>query len=139
MRRGKPAGWAAVGLLMACAGCDSHAGAPAVSGSLEEATVKGTVRIHGKPVNNGSVVFNCVNIRRPNATMPQATINKDGTYEIKTLVGQNYVELSCRELTTPKNRVFADTQIPVMVQSGENKIDLELPPSQPTPGKAQTP
>jgi hypothetical protein len=102
---------------------------------MEEATVKVTVRVHGKPVNNGSVVFNCVNIRRPNATMPQANINKDGTYEIKTLVGQNYVELSCKELATAKNRVYADTQIPVMVKSGENTIDLD--PTTPAKTQAQ--
>jgi len=138
MRRFHLAGWTAVTLLMACGGCDPHGGAPSVSGSLEEATVKGTVRVYGKPVNNGSVIFNCVNIRRPNATPPQAPIKKDGTYEIKTLVGQNYVEVSCRELAKAKNRMFADTQIPVMVQAGENTIDLDLPPNSATPGKTQT-
>ena len=136
MRRCDLAGWTLGCLLLTCGGCDPHAGAPAVSGSLEEATVKGTVRIRAKPVTNGSVTFNCVNIRRPQASPPRAPINKDGTYEIKTLVGQNYVEVSCRELATAKNRVFADTQIPVMVKSGENTIDLDLPLSQ-TPGTTQ--
>jgi hypothetical protein len=131
------AAWTAFGVLVALAGCDPHAGAPSVSGSLEEAIVKGTVRIHGKPVNNGTVTFNCVNIKRPNATPASAPIGKDGTYEIKTLVGQNYVELNCRELTAPKNRVFADTQIPVMVQAGDNAIDIELPPNPANPAKAR--
>jgi hypothetical protein len=138
MRRFDLAVWTAFGVLMACGGCDPHAGAPRVSGSLREATVKGTVRIHGKPVKNGSVTFNCVNIRRPDATPPRAPINRDGTYAIKTLVGENYVEVSCRELTTPKNRVLADTQIPVMVQAGENTIDLDLPPNPSAPGKTRT-
>jgi hypothetical protein len=136
MRRPDLAAWTALGLLLGPAGCDHHAGAPSVSGSLEEATVKGTVRVRGKPVNNGSVTFNCVNIRRPNATAPRAPIRKDGTYEIKTLVGENYVEVSCRELATRQNRAFADTQIPVTVRSGDNTIDLDLPP---TTGKAQAP
>jgi hypothetical protein len=127
MRRGNRHGygWSAVVILMVAGGCGS--GTPAVSGSLEEATVKGAVRIHGRPVNNGSVTFNCVNIKRPNTAPAHAAIRKDGTYEIKTLVGQNYVEVSCRELASPKNRVFADTQVPVMVEKGENAIDIDLP------------
>jgi hypothetical protein len=127
MRRRNRHGWAAVVLLVVGGGCGAFSGTPPVSGSLEEATVKGTVRVHGRPVNNGSVTFNCVNIKRPNAVPARAEIHKDGTYEVKTLVGQNYVEVSCRELAAPKNRVFADTQIPVMVERGENAFNIDLP------------
>jgi hypothetical protein len=51
---------------IALPGCELQGGAPAVSSSAEEATVKGTVRLHGKVNDNGNIVFHCANINRPN-------------------------------------------------------------------------
>ncbi len=114
-------------MVTLCAGCDEHAGAPSVSGSAENAPVKGVVRIHGKAVENGTVTFNGTNIRRPDAKPVQAKIGKGGSYELKALVGQNYVEVDAKELHTAKNRVLAESQVSVMVNSGDNTIDVELP------------
>jgi hypothetical protein len=128
MRRPHDAGWVVIAaLLLASSGCDPHAGAPPVSGSMEEATVKGTVKIRGKPVNGGSIVFSASNFRRPNAAPRTAAINKDGTYTVKALVGENSVEIECKELLTPKNREFKDQVWPATVASGECTIDFDLP------------
>jgi hypothetical protein len=129
----------AVALLMACSGCDPHAGAPPVSGSLEEATVKGTVRLFGKPVTNGNIIFNCSNIRRPNAGVRQARINPDGTYSVKTLVDENYVSVDCKELQTPKNRMYMDNDRTFMVKRGENTFDFDIPEFAPPPKQQPTP
>lgn len=120
--------WAALALALACTGCDEHAGAPSVSSSTEEATVKGVVRVNGKAVTNGTVLFRCSNIRRPTASTHTAPINKDGTYSITTLVGENYVEVDCKELQAAKNRRYSDLELDVKVESGENTIDLDIPP-----------
>jgi len=133
MQRYAIAGWMVIASLMACSGCDPHSGAPPVSGSLEEATVKGTVRVDGKLVKNGTVGFEVANIRRPNEGMRQAPISKDGTYEIKTLVGENYVELNCREMLTRKMRQYSGERINLIVKSGENQVDLEMPERRPAP------
>ena len=58
----------------------------------------------------------------------QAPIGKDGRYTIKTLVGDNYVQIDCKELRLPRNRAIADTERAVIVSSGENTIDLKVPP-----------
>jgi len=138
MRENASAGWVAVALLIACGGCDPY-GVPSVSSSLEETDVKGTVRVRGKPVNNGSVVFNAANVRRPDVGLRQAPINKDGTYAIRTLVGENSVQVSCKELYTAKNRMFAENESFLMAESGENVFDIDLPPGpQERPG-AHTP
>src|SRR5262245_24450250 len=104
------AGWLTLVVFMPCTGCDPYAGALPVSGSLDEATVKGTVRVQGKAVTNGNVTFRTANIRRPDSPTRGAQISKDGTYTVKTLVGDNYVQVSCKELATPKNRQFIDLE-----------------------------
>lgn len=100
--------------------------APSVSGSTEEATVKGTVRIRGKPATNGIVSFRTSNINRPNAPLKEAPIGKDGTYTVTTLIGENFVEVSCKELFTPKNRVLLENEQMVNINSGENALDIDL-------------
>lgn len=112
-------------LCVALLGCGTSP--PSVSGSLEEATVRGVVRVHGKAVNNGTVTFNSTNINRPNVAPVQAKIGADGKYEVKTHIGQNYIEVDCKELRQSKNRALADTQISVDVKAGESTIDVDLP------------
>ncbi|MFM7592921.1 MAG: hypothetical protein ACKO85_14130 [Isosphaeraceae bacterium] len=119
---------ATVGFVVgAFAGCGGGQ-APAVSSSKEEAQVKGVVSLQGKPLNNGRVLFSPVNIKRTDAQARQAQIGKDGTYSLTTLVGDNLVQIDCRELQLPKNRAIADTERSVVVKSGENVIDLKIPP-----------
>jgi hypothetical protein len=128
MTRQRAAVWSALALLIASSGCHSYPGAPDVSGSMEEATVKGTVRVRGQPVNNGTVTFRTANVRRPTAPWHEAPIGKDGTYTVQTLVGENYIEVSCKELNTPQNRQLLDNERMVKIQSGENTLDIDLPP-----------
>jgi hypothetical protein len=94
---------------------------------MEEATVKGTVRVRGKPVTNGRVSFRTSNINRPTAPTKEAEIQKDGTYAIKTLVGANFVEVSCKEILTPRNRDLVENEQMVTIRSGENTLDIDLP------------
>lgn len=100
--------------------------APSISGSTEEATVKGTVRIRGKPATNGIVSFRTSNVNRPNAPLKEAPIGKDGTYTVTTLVGQNFVEVSCKELFTTKNRNLLENEQMVDINSGANDLDINL-------------
>lgn len=98
-----------------------------MSDSREEATVRGVVTLRGTPLNNGRVLFSPVNIKRADAQPRQATIGKDGTYSLTTLVGDNLVQIDCKELLQPKNRAIADTERSVKVNAGENVIDLKIP------------
>jgi len=123
--------WEIIGLTMLLivgSGCNDRGGAPAVSSSMEEATVKGTVTINGKPATGGDIQFDPSNVDRKG--MPRtAPIGEDGTYTIKTLVDANVVTI-----TGPK----VDKNLSAMVQtvkvnSGENTIPIELPPPAPKP------
>jgi hypothetical protein len=128
MTRQHAAGWLALAL---CAGGCGNPDAPRVSGSMEEATVKGTVRVRGKPVTSGVVSFRCSNVNRPTATTREATINKDGTYTIRTLVGENFVEVSSKDVFSSKTPELIENEQMVRVQSGESNIDINIPPVPP--------
>jgi hypothetical protein len=117
--------WLTVMVLVVVGGC-RFSDAPAISGSTEEATVKGTVRIRGKPATNGVVSFRTSNVNRPNVPLKEAPIGKDGSYTVTTLVGQNFVEVSCKELFTAKNRVLLENEQLVNINSGENTLDIDL-------------
>jgi hypothetical protein len=135
MTRRRAAGWLALALWAAGTGGCRFSDAPPVSGSMEEATVKGTVRVRGKPVTNGVVSFRCSNINRPKAEIREAPIGKDGTYTVKTLVGQNFVEVSCKETLSPKNRDLIENEQMVEIRSGENTLDIDIPPKAPAAAK----
>src|SRR5262245_45902495 len=94
-------------IACSCIGCGSS---PPVSGSRDEATVSGVVRLHGKPVDNGTVVFNVANVNRPSAPPREAPIGKDGSYTIKTLLGENNVVISCKQFRMPKNARYAEDE-----------------------------
>ena len=130
MTRRYAAAWLALALGTAglVGGCSD---APPVSGSMEEATVKGIVRVRGKPVTNGSVTFRSSNINRPTAQTKEAEIDKDGHYTITTLVGENFVEVACKEIFAAKNRQMIENEQMVKIQSGENTFDIDLPPQGP--------
>jgi hypothetical protein len=114
-------------LLASCWGCGS--GAPAVSTSDEEGTVKGTVTFKGKPVTEGTVSFDPSNVKRRDAAPRSAPIAKDGTYSVKTLVGDNRVRASFPGLEA--DRQSSEVELIYYVKPGENTYDLVLPPAQP--------
>ncbi len=109
-------------LLVVLGGCS---GKPSVSTATEEATVTGSVTIQGKKATAGSVTFNPSNYKRqvPARTVP---IEKDGTYSIKTLVGQNQVRVSSPALG--RNRELGDMDYTYEVKEGANTHDIVLPP-----------
>src|SRR3954447_16518196 len=83
------AGLASAGLVIVVSGCGD--GRPSVDTSTTEATVKGTVSIRGKPATGGQVSFDPSNVARKSETARKVPIGKDGSYEVKTLVGLNQV------------------------------------------------
>jgi hypothetical protein len=120
--------WMAAVVLVAISGCGSNPAASGLTSSMEEATLKGMVRVNGKAVNNGTVSFRTAHINRPNSPTKNVDIGKDGTYSVTTVVGENYVEVTCKELNTKQTKKFLGLEQLIMVKSGENDIDIELPP-----------
>src|SRR3954469_23479845 len=92
--------------LHCASGCNSD-GPPPVSTSTEEAEVKGTVKVRGKPVTKGTVSFHSANIKRATKDVT-VDIQKDGTFTARTVVGHNTVMVDCRELNLPKNFEIRD-------------------------------
>ena len=109
--------------LPVIAGCND--GSVSASGSTTEATVSGTVMIQGKLATEGEVVFDPANINRRDAQPRRASIDKDGHYSIKTLVGSN--------MATVENPVIARNGLQVAnrqaieITSGENAFDIRVP------------
>ena len=112
--------------LFAVGGC-GNPDAPNVSGSMEKAVVKGTVSVRGKKVTNGEVSFYAANINRPNVQAVNAKIDKDGSFTAEPLIGENNVEVSCKELANRKNMNLVDNIQPVKIKSGQQTLDIELP------------
>ncbi len=118
-----------VAIVALLCGCSSR---PDRESSLEEATVKGSVKVRGKLLEGGELNFNAVNPNR-RVELRKAAIGKDGNFEAKALIGLNTVTV-----TPPKPRNKQQDkeffgvnyeERSVIVQSGENKADLEfLPP-----------
>jgi hypothetical protein len=113
------------GLLVATWGCGDQ---PSVTSSTTEATVKGTVIIKGKPATKGKVVFDPANYRRKDVQARSAPINKDGTYSVTTLVGGNNVRVEGPEA---EKAGATYSSIDFDVKSGENTLDIKLPPETP--------
>ncbi len=108
--------------LFALAGCGDAP--PPVSSSTAEATVTGTVKANGSPVTSGEVVFNPANIARKTAPIVKAPLGKDGSYSIKTLVGENQVSVSSPSFTT-RELQYNDQMYDV--PSGGGTFDITLP------------
>src|SRR5262249_16170238 len=116
-------------MVTAPSGCGS--GGIHIEASTEEATVKGTVNVHGKLVDGGVLHFNGFNAKRQVHTK-DATVGKDGRDTAQAYIGANRVTL-----TPPKPRNKAQgrefygleyDERTVNVQSGENTVDLEFLP-----------
>ena len=103
------------------AGCGTSK--PDVETSSEEATVSGTVYLGGEPAESGEIVFDASNYKRRDVFPVRARIGEDGTYSIKTLVGENLVGI------TELNGISKDFLYPPPsfdVQSGSNTHDIRI-------------
>jgi hypothetical protein len=109
--------------LLAGWGCGGGS-APAVSSSMTEATVSGTVTIKGKPATKGEVSFDPANVSR-NVGARTAPIGADGSYTVTTLLGGNVVRVATPETARDPALQFNETTFDV--QSGTNKLDIVLP------------
>jgi hypothetical protein len=122
--RERSLGWLSAGFavwLIACPGCG---GAPTGPTSSEEATVHGKVTIKGVLAKGGRIYFDPTNASRQSAPVVSAEIAKDGSYRIKTLVGENRVNVETTE--TRKDANLSIPQ-PFDVKSGDNTHDVTIP------------
>jgi hypothetical protein len=108
------------GLLLACCGC-GDSGTPPVSASTAEATVHGKVTLDGKAPTGGMISFDPSNIARKDAKISSAKIGEDGTYTIKTLVGENKITVESAE--TKKAMYNIDV---FDAKGGDNTHDVAL-------------
>jgi len=115
---------AALVALALAPGCGAS-GTPSATSSSEEATVKGTVKVLGKPATDGKLTFDPSNVNRPNAPVRTVTIGKDGTYEVKTLVGPNSVSVNLPRTGKPVRGM--SPELGIDVKSGGTTFDIELP------------
>lgn len=105
--------------------------APAMSSSTEEATGSGTIKYEGKPVIQGQVHFDPSSNARKDAQTRTATIAKDGTYTVSTLVGRNRVRFT--GMTSKRNLSFEE--LGREVQRGSQTLDFDIVPTQPRQGR----
>ncbi len=108
--------------VLAALGCgDSH---PAVDSSLTEATVKGVVKLRGKPAQGGGEIrFNPSNVERKVATK-SAKIEEDGSYSLTTYTGLNEVKFSGPFLKAHPQLALSSRYS--QISSGENIVSFDL-------------
>ena len=108
--------------LLATWGCgDGH---PPVDSSLTEATVKGVVKIQGKPAQGGGEIrFNPSNVERKVASKT-SKIEVDGSYSLTTYTGLNEVKFSGPFLKNHPQLALASRYSEI--SSGENVVSFDL-------------
>jgi len=111
--------------LFASSGCGNDV--PSVDKSTAEAKVAGTVKVHGQTAKGGEVMFDATNAARKESSSKTAKIKDDGTYEITTFVGHNTVKISGPAVK--KEPMLGYSSQTIEVKHGENKIDLDFPPT----------
>ena len=116
-------GLLAVFCALSVGGCSS--GAPYAESSRKQATVTGSVTSQGKPVTTGKVIFDPANVNRPNEPAAMAEIGKDGTYEVKTLIGANRVTVAIPGRLTKGGAPYVQQLCDV--QSENNVFDIAIP------------
>lgn len=121
---------AVIASLALGAGCGGG-GKPSVDTSMEEATVKGTVKFKGAPVTKGEIAFDPSNYQRKSETARRTKIGSDGSYTVKTLVGDNQVSFTIAEMA--RDPKLQDFMMHYDVKSGENNFDIALPPASSSP------
>ncbi len=111
-------------IVLVLGGCDSST--PHADSSLEETSVKGVIRVHGKPLEGGEIHFNPASIKRKVGGR-DAPISKDGSYTVKTLVGQNIVTVSPPKKKGSKALYGLEyEEKTVQLQAGENTQDFDF-------------
>lgn len=113
---------AAATLLGAVSGCDD--GTPAVASGHEEVSVKGTVKVKGKPLEDGEITFDGANIKRKDGTFKTAKV-KAGAYETKALVGGNSITVRSKEIDKDLG-LSANSKFVELKAGEENTVDIEL-------------
>jgi hypothetical protein len=96
---------------------------PPVSTSRNEATVKGKVFVKGTPFSGGEISFDPSNNQRAEAPRT-ATIGADGTYSLKTLVGDNWVTMRGEQTRSVPELQFAREKVDV--KDGDNSLDIKF-------------
>lgn len=109
-------------LLLTAPGCSEK---PAVTTSTTEAEVAGSVTVKGKVVTSGKVIFDPSNYQR-NVPARTAEIQKDGTYKITTLLGQNQIRIESPAVQA--DRELNDSSLFYDVKASGNQYDIVLPP-----------
>jgi hypothetical protein len=109
--------------LASGSGCDQRA---PVSTSRTEAVVEGKVIIRGKTVSTGDIVFDPANYLRKDVAARRASVGKDGTYKITTLLGANSVRYEGPGVAG--SRELEGTSLTYDVKDGTNQFDVVLPP-----------
>ena len=111
-----------VACLLPAIGCgDSH---PAVDASLNEAKVRGVIKVKGKPAaGGGQVSFNPSNVERKVASFT-AKIGDDGSYELTSYTGGNQVKFSGPFLKDDPGLALSSRYCDL--ESGENVVDFDL-------------
>src|SRR5271166_4569584 len=111
--------------LLACAwGCGGDA--PPVDTTTAEATVKGTVRVRGKPMAGGEIAFDPSNNQRKAEKPRRATIGSNGTYSVTTLEGQNSARISGPMVKKEPQLGYGIHTLDV--KPGDNTFNIDLPP-----------
>ncbi len=111
-----------VACLLPAIGCgDSH---PPVDTSLNEAKVRGVIKIKGKPAaGGGQISFNPSNVERKVASFT-AKIGDDGSYELTSYTGGNQVKFSGPFLKDDPGLAMSSRYCDL--DSGENVVDFDL-------------
>lgn len=86
----------------------------------------GRVTSPGKPVSKGQIIFDPANVNRPGEPARTAEIRKDGSYEVKTLIGANRVTVSIPARPRKPGAPPYGQQI-CEVRAGSNAFDITLP------------
>ena len=81
--------------------------------------------IRGKPATLGQVSFDPSNSQRKTEPPRVAPIKPDGSYAVKTLVGDNAVRVSFPGME--KDREISDADQTCAVKPGENQFPIVLP------------
>lgn len=113
----------ALALLAPAGGCGGGGAPSGEAASREEAVVKGIVRVRGRGLTSGEVIFHPGNHAR-GAAPRRAPIAKDGRFAITTYVGDNVVSVAGPGVDSNPN--LATNQQIVPVEPGENARDIDL-------------
>jgi hypothetical protein len=118
-------GWLSAGFAcgLALSGCGSGSGDGAASLG-EEATVHGKVTIKGVRAKSGRIYFDPTTASRQSVPVSSVEIGKDGTYTVKTLTGENRVNVETAETRSDSNLSIPETFV---VNSGDNSHDVTIP------------